>query len=76
MNVPKIRPPKKSAYVEDQLMAPLFLNPFKDLSKPFLQHLDVSEDIVEKALGDEIQATKLRKDHYNKHLSFINQERK
>lgn len=52
------RPPKKTNFVEDLQNSQLFLNPFRDLAKPFMDHLDIPNELIEKALGEELSSTK------------------
>lgn len=59
-------PPKKNHYVEDVQYDELFVNPFIDLSRPFRQHLDIPDDLIEKALGEELQSTKRIKMDFRK----------
>lgn len=60
-------PVKKMNYAEDNQNPQLFLNPFKDLSKPFRHHLDLPNELIERALGEELESTKRhRRGHSSK----------
>ena len=50
--------PRIKTYMEDTLNGFLVLNPFRDLSKPFKSPLDLPEDLIQKALGEEILETR------------------
>lgn len=58
MMAPKVvEPPKKNHYYEDVADTDLFINPFIDLSRPFNHHLDIPDDVIEAALGQDLKST-------------------